>query len=318
MRNRVTVLLLVVLSLALPLQAREVVDMAGRRIELPQKIERVVTSYRVATDMVFALQVPELLVGVSYPPTPILLQVSPAMKKVGIANRHCGLEDFLRLKPDMVFMQPGPLVERLAEVGIRVYVLKVEDPDSMVDGLLRMGEILGKKDHAERLAAYYRRKLEYIKQQTADISPRRSVYLIGPHGIMTTVGGDFYQDPLIRYAGGINVAHELKGGWAEVSPEQIIAWNPDAILRLPYSDMSRETILKNAALSVLDAVKAGRLHEFPSYIDAWDLPTPESILGMMWLAQKLYPEQVAFDMRGEAAYFYREFYGAYPQPVKLD
>ena len=42
----------------------------------------------------------------------------------------------------------------------------------------------------------------------------------------------------------------------------------------------------------------------------WDRPSPESILGILWLAQKLYPEQFAdFDLEAESRTFYRTFYG---------
>jgi hypothetical protein len=39
------------------------------------------------------------------------------------------------------------------------------------------------------------------------------------------------------------------------------------------------------------------------------MPVPESFLGTMWLAQKLYPDQVHFNLSTEIAQFYKQFYG---------
>ncbi|OPY00115.1 MAG: hypothetical protein A4E58_00155 [Syntrophorhabdus sp. PtaB.Bin006] len=42
----------------------------------------------------------------------------------------------------------------------------------------------------------------------------------------------------------------------------------------------------------------------------WDRPSPEAILGIIWLAKTLYPEDMAdIDLRKEAMLFYKTFYG---------
>src|SRR5690606_28402311 len=104
-----------------------------------------------------------------------------------------------------------------------------------------------------------------------------------------------------------------------VSREHLLSWNPDVILTLPYHSASLPgEILTDRGLSTVKAVSGKSVYTFPSYIDSWDLPSPESILGIMWLAGILYPEEIDFDMEKEAREFYIRLYGSYPEPISLE
>ena len=75
-------------------------------------------------------------------------------------------------------------------------------------------------------------------------------------------------------------------------------------------------MLANPKLQNVTAVLNHRVYVMPKYIVSWDMPVPESFLGTMWLAQKLYLGQVRFefDMSTEIAQFYQQFY-KYTVPV---
>jgi iron complex transport system substrate-binding protein len=47
----------------------------------------------------------------------------------------------------------------------------------------------------------------------------------------------------------------------------------------------------------------------PKLVAPWDTPAPDSVLGIIWMAQRLYPDLVELDCATEAAYFYNTFYG---------
>jgi len=49
-----------------------------------------------------------------------------------------------------------------------------------------------------------------------------------------------------------------------------------------------------------------------------DTPVPESLLGVLWLADALYPDLVSLDLRGEAAAFYADYYGLDLTDAELD
>lgn len=297
--------------------AREVTDMTGRTVHVPDTIERIVSPYRIATKMILALGMNDRIVGISTRPSPVAARIFPNLNKVGIADRHSSVEEILSMSPDIVFTSPGPLVENLEKTGIPAFCIVVESPESMIRGLGLIAEVLGRTEKAEAISTYYREKMDYINAQTSPIGQKKKVYIVGAR-ILTTVGGDFYQDHIVRLAGGINVSHDLKGGWASVNREHLAAWNPQVMVTIPYySPGLPEEILSDSGLSLVDAVKNRQIYTFPSYIDSWDLPSPESILGIMWLAKTLYPEQVSFDMNTEARGFYTSFYGSYPVEIDL-
>ena len=318
LRNMLMCVFAALFFIGTQLEARVVTDMTGRTVTVPEKIMRIASPYRIATEMLLALGAADKIVGVSTMPTQATQVFFPELAHAGIADRHSSVEEILKMKPDVVFNSPGPLVGRLEDAGIAVFCIVVEDPDAMIQGLFTIADVLNERKKAEEIAHYYKEKLTYIAAQTSQISPKKKVYIIGPK-TLTTIGGDFYQHHIIELAGGINVSRELTGGWVSVSREHLVAWNPDIIVTIPYyRAIKHSDILEDNGLSTVKAVKEGKIYTFPSYIDAWDLPSPESILGIMWLANTLYPDRVNFDMKAEAREFYTRFYGKYPVEIDLE
>jgi iron complex transport system substrate-binding protein len=118
-----------------------------------------------------------------------------------------------------------------------------------------------------------------------------------------------YQSSIVSAAGGTSVTSDLTGYWNDTNLEQILVWNPDIVITVPYSGESANTIRDSAEWQVVSAVQNGQVYEMPSYVAPWDTPIPESVLGVIWLTNKLYPEQTELDCSTETAYFYRTFYG---------
>jgi iron complex transport system substrate-binding protein len=137
---------------------------------------------------------------------------------------------------------------------------------------------------------------------------RLKVYVAGSD-IFKTFAGDFFQTFMVRNAGAVSVSEQLTGGKVDVSPEQVLIWNPDVIILTSYTKESVSDVLANPKLQNVAAVRDHRVYVMPKYVVSWDMPVPESFLGTMWLAHKLYPNHVHFDMALEIALFYQQFYG---------
>lgn len=306
-----------ILLLAPAASGREAVDMTGRLVRAPERLERIVSPYRVATAILLILGEHERVVSISTEASPVAQRIFPRLKEAGIADRHSSVEEILRMKPDLVFTSPGNQVADLEAAGIPVFCVVVEDPESLIRGIEAMAALLGHEERAREVGAYYRGKIDFIARQTACIKQKKKVYLAGPN-MLTAVAGDFYQDRVIHLAGGINVSREGRGGWVSVSREHLLSWNPEVILTLPYHNpLLKDEFLADPSLRSIPAVSQQRVYTFPSYLDSWDMPMPESILGIMWLSTLLYPDQVDFDMEKEAREFYLRFYGSYPEPITL-
>lgn len=294
---------------------RTMTDMAGREVLLPCEVTRVVTAmYPVATQLMFLVGAQDRLVGVSdMDINPVMERIYPPIRRVyrpgRTDNGEISREEIVKMRPDVVFTHTrNAMTNDYAELGIASMSLKLENPDELIRGIELVGEVMNRTQRAAEIANYYRAKLEYIRERTAHIEKRKRVYFAGP-SMLSTAGGDFYQHFIIEYAGGVNVASECSGGWCVVSMEHLLSWNPDFIFVGLYGTARVEDFTGDSRLAGVTAVKNGQVFSSRYYIGSWDIPTPESLLGIMWLANMLYPDEVSFDMASEMTEFYSTCYG---------
>jgi iron complex transport system substrate-binding protein len=107
-----------------------------------------------------------------------------------------------------------------------------------------------------------------------------------------TAGPGSTIDDVIREAGGINVAAERSlGASAEISPEQVIAADPECILTSRWSPDDRSGIEKHPLLRNLRAVKEGRViaieGRYLTTVSQFVVEGPER------LARRLHPDRFA-------------------------
>ena len=96
---------------------------------------------------------------------------------------------------------------------------------------------------------------------------------------------------MIRLAGGRNVAGEItETYWADISYEQLLAWNPDYIILASSAKYTVEDVLNDPNLVNCSAVVNGNVFKIPADAESWDSPVPGSILGALWLANILHPD----------------------------
>jgi len=123
------------------------------------------------------------------------------------------------------------------------------------------------------------------------------------------------QTEMVELAGGRPVWKEANPGkgWAQVTIEQVAAWDPDLILVVSYNqDPGKVTasLKEDPQWQLLRAVKNGSLYGFPKDIYSWDQPDTRWLLGLQWLANRLHPGQFGqVDMLQKARDFYQSAYG---------
>jgi iron complex transport system substrate-binding protein len=98
------------------------------------------------------------------------------------------------------------------------------------------GEALGLGDRAKELARYAEALLADIDERLARIPPEKRPlvsYARGPRGLQTGLKGSINVESLERI-GARNVAAESMGpgGIVTVSPEQLLAWNPEVVITI--------------------------------------------------------------------------------------
>ena len=149
-----------------------------------------------------------------------------------------------------------------------------------------------RESKAAALLNFLSEKEMYLNTALADVDAP-SVYLSGNSNFLSTAGDAMYQADMIRLAGGRNVAAELADTyWAEIDYEQLLAWNPDYIILASSAKYTIEDVLNDPNLADCSAVVNGNVFQIPADAESWDSPVPSSILGALWLANILHPEQL--------------------------
>mgnify|MGYP000356768462 CR=1 FL=1 len=300
---------------------RQVTDMVGRIVSVPTEARRLVTTFKPASLCVTALGLQDRLVGVDTDSKrdPLQLAVDPSIAKLpAVGRKSAGLnfEAILSVNPDLaiLFAQKDgiAIADRLQNHGVAAIVILPEKIQALYDTLRLIASASGAPKQAERAISEYRRVVRLVEQRVATIADkhRKRVYFSSRRGIFSTATGDLLQDEMIAMAGAINVGHHLSGYFREISPEQFIAWNPDIILRSGHRLQDSQDILKQPQFAGVAAVANGRIHPFPSNIAHWDLPSPLSALGILWLAETCYPRLFAdLDMTAEIDRFHLALFG---------
>ena len=171
------------------------------------------------------------------------------------------LEKVLALRPDLVvlaawsFTSLGQQVAQLEALGIPVLVIdyNAEIPARHVASTLAMGAATGNDERARVLADLYMAKLADIAQRVGTTTVRPKVYLeLGQAG--ADVVGNTYATGmwgrLLDRVGATNIAAgRIPGDYAPLSPEYVLASNPDAIFIAGSSWVGRP----NAVLTGFDA-----------------------------------------------------------------
>jgi iron complex transport system substrate-binding protein len=177
-----------------------------------------------------------------------------------------------------------------------------------------LGTIFGMPERGEALAAYsddlFGRLAATLTGIPEDRRPR--VYLArGPDGLETGLKGSINTE-VIERAGGRNVAdaQDQRRGIAKVSPEQILAWNPDIIVTWDRNFHGKVAKGNDPLWQGVKAVKDGRVYLAPTVPFGW-IDRPPSInrlIGLRWLANLFHCARFPFDIRQDTRAFSKLFY----------
>ncbi|MGC9529537.1 MAG: ABC transporter substrate-binding protein [Candidatus Bipolaricaulaceae bacterium] len=309
---------LAVFLLSFPATAQlSVVDQAGREVAIPGLVERVVSLYGVATLHLYALDAQDKLVLGTYvgmkpgsPSWDALREIDPSLGD-RFMPREPSLEEVLAARPDLVVgsaHKDRQAAEALGRFGVPVVLLSAEDVAGMKEATVLLGKVLGAAERAAALTAYLDSRLHLIAAAlAAEDQPAPRTLFVGT-APLRVASGDMYQSEMIALAGGASVTEELSGHWQDVNIEQVLLWDPDVVFIAPYGGVRPADLTSDPVWQGVTAVSSGRVFKLPRVFSPWDVPTPESALGMMWMAKRLHP-QLPLDVVGEAQAFYYQFYG---------
>ena len=319
---------------------RIVTDMAGRRVEAPAHIHKVLCMSPTGTVLVYTLN-PEMLLGWSYPPDAgersFLAEPYKNLPTLGgwFGKDNTGnLEKIMQAHPDVLISMDDTFAIALAErvqnqTHIPVFILDGR-LEHLPEAYEKAGELLGSATRAAELAAECRRTLNDIQQKVANIPQdkrKRYYYAEGPKGLETEPGGSTHVEAL-NFAGGDDVVTGIQGqtgyGRSPVSMEQVLRWNPEIVIyardHTTAASGFYKTVWIDSTWQLVAAVRNGEVYETPQYPFSWldRPPSANRIIGIKWLANLFYPQIFHYDMRQETRRFYESFYHVRLSEAQLD
>lgn len=299
-----------------------ITDQAGNTVEIAQPVQKVISAYGPATAMVYGVGGGDSLVAAAFigakdsAGAASMEAIDPRFQElVGDSNfsqSDFNVEEAANLDPDLVIASARTeWLDSATELGIPYVLYDAETPERLSEAILMTGQLFGPHATAQAQAwvEYYDWLTTQILAQTDTIADEdRPTVLFTGTDPLRVASGDMYQTSLIEIAGGISASAELTGYWNDVNLEQVAAWDPDIIIVPPYGGATVEAITENPDWQILTAVQEGRVYQMPKLVIPWDTPSPDSVLGIIWMAQTLFPELETPNCAEQANFFYNTFY----------
>lgn len=284
--------LVVLAGLLTGCQQRTYTDDAGRDINLEKTPERIISFGPSITEILFALDLDDNIVGVSdfcdYP------EAAQTKQKVG-NNFSPSIERIVELEPDLVMtVEHEQFNKELEGLGIAYIVLDPEDVASILDTIRLAGEITGRAKEGNRLADSIDKVISDISTSVKGTSRPTVFFMVDgtdPNMPWTTGGNSFIND-VITIAGGENIASDVVDDYTQISIEKIVAEDPDIIIIQTMTGgtptVAVDVLEQHPIWQELQAVKDGNIYLVNG--DIVSRPGPRIVQGLEEVARILHPE----------------------------
>ena len=304
--------------LAFPaLASRQVVDDAGHTVTVPDQVNTIADGWFAHHSVLMTLGAGSKIVAtVNHPESqPWMFKIAPTLNQaLQVRGTAFNPESLLAKKVDVVFTSAGnDKAESYRQAGLPTLQMAFTDYPSLMKSVATTAEVLGTDDARARAKAYNQYLQTTIdtvqsKMRGLTAEQRPSVLHIQSLKPLKVDGSQTLIDTWIHLAGGKNAAAEIQGNMKEVSPERVLAWQPDVIILGANSGQIADSPYA-ALFSELKAVKNGKVLQNPAGVFPWDRYGTESALQIQWAALMLHPASFpGADMTKVTQDFYQRFF----------
>lgn len=201
------------------------------------------------------------------------------------------VERLIALRPDLVVVSEytdADVLRALRQSGLKVHrMIGLDSLEGFRRALLELGEVVGEKEQAAKLAADFDARLGDIDRRIQGTPRPRLLYWASGF----TAGSKTAFDALIRCGGGENAA-ALAGisGITPLGAERAYGLDPDWLFIGSHTTTSKE-IREHPLLSRMRAVKAGHVVEMPTELLV--ALNHHAAASCEFMARALHPERFA-------------------------
>ncbi|WP_195932008.1 helical backbone metal receptor [Turicibacter sanguinis] len=188
------------------------------------------------------------------------------------------LEIVASLNPDLFIMDASfksSVEESLTEYGLNTFFFETGTYTAFLNSINELGNAINRQDEATTLLNQLKQAEEAVLANKTEQAPTVAIIFGAGDNFMLATESSYLGD-LAKTLGAINIASEIdtniESAYIQFSLEQILAQNPDYVLRFAHgnieetSKMFDEAFDKNEAYQQLDAVADGKVYDLDSTI----------------------------------------------------
>ncbi|MDN5709958.1 MAG: ABC transporter substrate-binding protein [Planococcus sp. (in: firmicutes)] len=268
-----------------------VTDDRGEELEFEQAPETIVSLIPSNTEIVFALDAGDQLVGVTdydnYP------EAAQDIERVSDSVEF-NAEKIIQLDPDIVLAystgEAPPALSQLEDADIPVFVIESATSfDEVYGDIEQIASVLAKEEKGAEVIEGIQTQIEDVQERLAAVEEQKEVYVeISPSPEIYTTGKSTFQQEILNHAQVTNVFDDLEG-WPNISEEEVITRDPEVILTtVSYVEDAVGDIEARDSWSAVEAIENGEVHFIDS--DITSRPGPRIGEAVQLVAETVYPE----------------------------
>ncbi|AOV08871.1 ABC transporter substrate-binding protein [Sporosarcina ureilytica] len=267
-------------------------DAVGNEITLEKAPEKIVSMIPSNTEILFALDLANEIVGVSdfddYP--------AEAVEKEKIGGQEFNVEAIIALDPDIVFGHESAFglseegYQQISDAGIPVFVIKnAADFDETYKTIETIGLLTDKQEEAEQIISTMKEKVQEVLTKLDAVEEEKTVFVeTSPAPEIYTPGQNTFMQEMLDMIGAKNIADDQEG-WFVMEPEELVDRNPDVIIVMyDYIDTAVEDVYARDGFDTITAIKEKQVIQVDENITS--RTGPRLAEGLEAIAKAIYPE----------------------------
>jgi len=217
------------------------------------------------------------------------------------------IESLIALNPDVVFYNAGNKAEQqklenagLTAVAVSATKWNYDCIKTYNEWMSLLNQIYPShaSNREDLVKQYATKKYDEIQSKVSSISTKQKVLFLYQYDAKTmiTSSSSFFGQWWCDAVGAENVAHGVQAdnSNAQITMEQVYAWNPDVIIITNFTPTKPEDLYDNAIgsddWSTIKAVQDKRVYKMPLGSYRTYTPGIDTPMTLEWLAQAVYPE----------------------------
>lgn len=268
-----------------------VTDDRGEELEFEQAPETIVSLIPSNTEIVFALDAGDQLVGVTdydnYP------EAAQDIERVSDSVEF-NAEKIIQLDPDVVLAystgEAPPALSQLEDADIPVFVIESATSfDEVYGDIEQIASVLAKEEKGAEVIEGIQTQIEDVQERLAAVEEQKEVYVeISPSPEIYTTGKSTFMQEILDHAQVTNAFEDLEG-WPSISEEEVITRDPEVILTtVSYVEDAVGDIEARDSWSAVEAIENDEVHFIDS--DITSRPGPRIGEAVQLVAETVYPE----------------------------